>query len=370
MVAVAKGDDLRRVMDDDGGILPGVQAPQIADETLKQLYRTLVLVRIVDERMMRLQRTGRLGFYMMSQGEEATHMAVAALRDTDWVFPSYREPGAAFWRGYTLKEYICQLYGNAGDPVKGRQMPVHHSVKRINYVSISSPVGTQIPQATGMAMAAKISGKDDVAICYFGEGATSTGEFHVGANFAGVFKAPVIFLCRNNGWAISTAGDKQTASKTFAAKAIAYGMPGIRVDGNDLLAIWQVTTEAAARARAGDGPTMIEALTYRRQGHSSSDDPSVYRDPAEPKQWEAHDPIERFRRHLAKKRLWTEAWDKELRAELDAEITRAHDEAAATPPPDISTLFEDVFEEKPAMLREQEEWLMKQARTKNPHYFH
>jgi 2-oxoisovalerate dehydrogenase E1 component alpha subunit len=370
MVAVAKGDDLRRVLDDDGNVLGGAQYPQLADEKLRQLYRTLVLVRTMDERMMRLQRQGRLGFYMMSTGEEATHLAVAALRDSDWIFPSYREPGAAFLRGYTTKQYICQLYGNAGDPVKGRQMPVHHSAKWINYVSISSPVGTQIPQATGMAMAAKISGKDDVAICYFGEGATSTGEFHVGANFAGVFKAPVIFLCRNNGWAISTSKDKQTAAKTFASKAIGYGMPGIRVDGNDLLALLQVTSEAAARARAGDGPTFIEALTYRRQGHSSSDDPSVYRDPNEPKQWEAHDPIERFRRFLAKQRLWDEGWDKELRAQIDAEITQAHDEAAAMPAPPVESMFDDVFETIPESLQEQKEWLMQQPRTKNPHYFH
>lgn len=370
MVAVTKGDDLRRVLDDDGNVVPGAQYPQVADERLRELYKTLLLVRIMDERMMRLQRQGRLGFYMMSTGEEATHLAVAALRDEDWIFPSYREPGAAFLRGYTIKEYICQLYGNVGDPVKGRQMPVHHSVKRINYVSISSPVGTQIPQATGMAMAAKISGKDDVAICYFGEGATSTGEFHVGANFAGVFKAPVIFLCRNNGWAISTSREKQTASKTFAQKALAYGMPGIRVDGNDLLAIMQVTSEAAARARAGEGPTFIEALTYRRMGHSSSDDPSVYRDPAEPKQWEAHDPIEKFRRFLAKKKLWTDAWDTELREGIDAEISRVHDEVASLPAPAVETLFDDVFETLPPHLVEQKEWMLAQARTKNPHTFH
>lgn len=367
MVAVPKGDDLRRVLDDEGNVIPGAQAPSIAETELRELYRLLILVRMVDERMMRLQRQGRLGFYMMSTGEEATHLAVAALRSGDWVFPSYREPGAAFYRGYTLKEYICQLYGNAADPVKGRQMPVHHASRRINLVSISSPVGTQIPQAVGMAMAAKISGKDDVGIVYFGEGATSTGEFHVGANFAGVFKAPVIFLCRNNGWAISTSRDRQTASRTFAAKAIAYGMPGVRVDGNDLLAVYQVTAEAAARARAGQGPTMIEALTYRRLGHSSSDDPSAYRDPNEPKQWEAHDPIERFRRHLARRGLWTEGWERELRDAIDAEITHVQDEAAAMPPPPVETLFDDVYEEVPAHLVEQREWLLAQPRARNPH---
>jgi pyruvate dehydrogenase E1 component alpha subunit len=370
MVAIPKVDDLRRVLDDDGNLVAGAQAPRVADPVLRELYRVMLLVRIIDERMLRLQRQGRLGFYMTSTGEEATHMAVAALRDGDWIFPSYREPGAAFLRGYTLKEYICQLYGNELDPVKGRQMPVHHAVKRINYVSISSPVGTQIPQATGTAQAAKISGKDDVAIVYFGEGATSTGEFHVGMNFAGVWKSPCIFLCRNNGWAISTPGAKQTAARSIAIKALAYGMPGVRVDGNDLLAILQVTAEAAERARAGEGPTLIEALTYRRGAHSSSDDPSVYRDPNEPKQWEASDPIERFRRYLAKRDLWTPSWEEELRAELDREITSAHDSSQGLPPPPVETIFDDVFEELSWNLREQKDWLMRQERTKSPHYHH
>jgi 2-oxoisovalerate dehydrogenase E1 component alpha subunit len=322
----------------------------------------------MDERMLRLQRQGRLGFYMTSTGEEATHLAVAALRPADWIYPSYREPGAAFYRGYSFQEFVNELYGNAEDLVKGRQMPVHHAVKRINYVSISSPVGTQIPQAVGTAQAAKISGKDDVAIVYFGEGATSTGEFHVGMNFAGVWKSPCIFLCRNNGWAISTSREKQTASKSFAIKAVAYGMPGIRVDGNDVLAIYQVTTEAAERARRGEGPTMIEALTYRRGAHSSSDDPSVYRDPNEPKQWEANDPIERFRRYLAKKGVWTETWQKELSEAIDSSIVAANEHASHLGTPAVETVFDDVFEELPWHLREQKEWMLRQARTKSPHY--
>jgi 2-oxoisovalerate dehydrogenase E1 component alpha subunit len=368
MVAVPKVEDLRRVLDDDGNVLKGVEAPTVPDAELKAMYRTMLHVRVMDERMLRLQRQGRLGFYMTSTGEEATHLAVGALRGSDWIFPSYREPGAAFYRGYSSKEYICQLYGNEQDPVKGRQMPVHHAVARIHYVSISSPVGTQIPQAAGAAQAAKIMGKDDCAIVYFGEGATSTGEFHVGMNFAGVWKSPCIFFCRNNGWAISTPGAKQTAAKTIAVKALAYGMPGVRVDGNDLLAIIQVTREAAARARKGEGPTLIEALTYRRGAHSSSDDPSAYRDPNEPKQWEANDPIERFRRYLAKKGLWTETWQKELDAAIDAEITKAHDEAQALGTPAVETLFDDVFEQPTWNLIEQKDWLMRQARTKSPHY--
>lgn len=367
MVLVARHDDVRRVMGDDGGLLPGAAAPAIADDDLRRLYRGMLLVRVVDERMLRWQRQGRLGFYMTSTGEEATHAAIFALRPDDWIFPSYREPGAAFLRGYSLREFACQLLGNAGDPAKGRQMPVHHASRRIHYVSISSPVGTQVPQAVGMARAARILGRPDLALVYFGEGATSTGEFHVGMNFAGVWKAPVIFFCRNNGWAISTACARQTAARTIADKAVGYGMPGVRVDGNDILAVIQVTAEAAGRAREGGGPTLVEALTYRRGPHSSSDDPSVYRDPDEPRQWEARDPIERFRRHLAGRGLWDEELEAGLRREIEAELARALEEAEAMPPPPVESLFDDVYEELPWHLREQREWLLAQARAGAQH---
>jgi len=355
----ASPDEPYAVLDDTGQLLAGAKEPAIPAEDLKRLYRGLLLVRIMDDRMLRLQRQGRLGFYMTSTGEEATHFGGAyPLTADDWVFPSYREPGAAFWRGYTLKEFICQLFGNSEDLVKGRQMPVHHACRRINYVSISSPVGTQIPQAVGAGWAAKISKKSDVALVYFGEGATSTGQFHVGMNFAGVYKAPTIFFCRNNGWAISTSRDRQTAAKTFAAKAIGYGMPGIRVDGNDLLAIINVMTTAVQRARDGEGPTMIEAVTYRRGGHSSSDDPSVYRDPNEPKKWEPRDPITRFKGYLEAKGLWTEAWDQQQREEINSDITEALRAAEAAPPPEASTLFDDVFVDLPWHLREQKQLLL------------
>src|SRR5258706_14158273 len=191
-------DDLRRVLDDDGKPLAGVKVPVIADDMLRKIFDSMMLVRIMDDRMMRLERQGRLGFYMKAMGEEGSHFAVAPLRATDWVYPSYREQGAWFWRGYTVQQFIDQLFGNQDDPIKGRQMPVHHSANWLNLVSISSPVGTQIPQAVGAAYGAKVLGKDDVALVFFGEGTSSTGEFHVGMNFAGVWKAPCVFVCRNN----------------------------------------------------------------------------------------------------------------------------------------------------------------------------
>jgi TPP-dependent pyruvate/acetoin dehydrogenase alpha subunit len=276
-----------------------------------------------------------------------------ALRPGDWIYSSYREIGAAFYRGYPLRTFLCQLFGNAEDPIKGRQMPVHHSVRALNFVSISSPVGTQIPQAVGTAMAARIAGRDDIALTYFGDGATSTGAFHIACNFAAVRKAPCLFLCRNNGWAISVPKSVQTATPTFAQKAVAYGMPGVLVDGNDVLALAHVTAEAAARARRGEGPTLIEARTYRRGAHSSSDDPSVYRDPAEPRAWELHDPITRFRAYLVAKGLWSDADDARFRREREEELTAVLAEVEQLPAPPRSSLFEDVYGDQPWHLREQ-----------------
>lgn len=369
MVAVpaSEKDDLRRVLDDDGKPLPGARVPSIPDAALTRMFEVMLLTRIVDDRMMRLQRQGRLGFYMKSIGEEASHFAVAPLRATDWVFPSYREQGAWFWRGYTIQQFIDQLFGNQDDPIKGRQMPVHHSARWLNLVSISSPVGTQIPQAVGAAYAARMVGKDDVTMTFFGEGATSTGEFHVGMNFAGVWKAPCVFVCRNNGWAISVPSGTQTAARTFAAKAIGYGMPGVRVDGNDALAVWQVASEAIDRARAGDGPTLIEALTYRVQGHSSSDDPSVYRDPHEPEVWERKDPLNRLRNYLRHRGLWSEGWEVERAESYHQQIGDALAAADRKRAPAVESLFDDVYEQLPWHLREQRAYLLAQPRTRNPH---
>jgi pyruvate dehydrogenase E1 component alpha subunit len=353
------GETLRleviRVIDDEGRVTHPEREPRVSGDDLRRLFRTLVQVRLVDERMLRLQRQGRLGFYLSSIGEEATHIGAAhALRASDWIFPAYREIGAAFYRGYALRTFMCQLFGNAEDPVKGRQMPVHHSIRKLNFVSISSPVATQIPHAVGAAWAAKLQKKDDVAVAFFGEGGTSTPIFHASCNFAGVFKVPCVLICRNNGWAISVPRSVQTAAPTFAQKAIAYGMPGVLVDGNDVLAMIHVTAEAAARARRGEGPTLIEARTYRRGAHSSSDDPSVYRDPAEPKEWERHDPIERFRKYLLAKGELTAEIEAKMRHEILEEITDAlqHAERQA-PKPALRTMFEDVYADVPWHLEEQ-----------------
>jgi TPP-dependent pyruvate/acetoin dehydrogenase alpha subunit len=347
--------DVIRVMDDEGRVVEPARDPGLSGDELRALYRTIVLLRLLDQRMLRLQRQGRLGFYMTSTGEEATHVGAAhALRLGDWLFPAYREIGAALHRGYPLRTYMCQLFGNAEDPIKGRQMPIHHSVRSLNFVSISSPVGTQIPHAVGAAWAAKLQGKDDVAVAFFGEGATSTPIFHASANFAGRFKTPTILLCRNNGWAISVPRSVQTVTPTFAQKAIAYGMPGVLVDGNDILAMVHVVREAAARARAGGGPTLIEARTYRRGAHSSSDDPSVYRDPAEPKEWERHDPLDRLRKHMLARGELSDEVEAQVARELGEAISDALTYAERCPPkPSLHSMFEDVYADVPWHLEEQ-----------------
>jgi 2-oxoisovalerate dehydrogenase E1 component alpha subunit len=347
--------ELIRVLDEEGRVVHPEREPAIPVAELRHMHETMLLVRSLDERLLRLQRQGRIGFYLTATGEEATHVGPTwALRPGDWIYSSYREIGAAFYRGYPLRTFLCQLFGNAEDPVKGRQMPVHHTARNINFVSISSPVATQIPQAVGIALGAKIAGKDDVALAYFGDGATSTGAFHVACNFAAVRKAPCLFLCRNNGWAISSPRSIQTATPTFAQKAIAYGMPGVLVDGNDPLALAHVTAEAAARARRGDGPTLIEARTYRRGAHSSSDDPAVYRDPGEPREWEPQDPVGRFRRYLVAKGAWSDEDDARFQAALDDEFSRTLAEVERIGPPARHTLFDDVFAARTWILDEQE----------------
>lgn len=346
-----------RVLDDNGAAVGDM--PDVSNSDLVRLYEGMLNVRLVDERLLKFQRQGRIGFYLTATGEEATHIGPTfALRPTDWIYPCYREIGAAFFRGYPLRTFLCQLFGNQDDPVRGRQMPVHHTARALNYVTISSPVGTQIPQAVGIAMGAKRMGTDDVSLVYFGDGATSTGAFHVACNMAAVDKAPVVFLCRNNGWAISTPRQGQTRTPTLAQKAIAYGMPGVLVDGNDILALVQVTRAAADRARAGLGPTLIEARTYRIGAHSTSDDPSAYRDADEAKRWTGRDPLDSFGKFLRNRRLWSDDAERAFRSQFEQSFVSTLAEVEKVPAlPPRHTMFEDVFCKVPWQLAEQAEAL-------------
>jgi pyruvate dehydrogenase E1 component alpha subunit len=350
--------ELMQVITEEGAVNQK-EEPLIPDPDLIKLYKTMVLTRQFDDRMMKLQRQGRIGFYLQSLGEEAAHIgATYSLEPQDWIYPSYREPGAAFYRGFPLVKYVSQLMGNANDPIKGRQMPVHFSYRKGNFTSVSSPVGTQIPQAVGTAWAAKLLKDPVVVLAFFGEGATSEGDFHVGLNFAGVFKTPAILFCRNNYYAISVPLDRQTASESIAIKAKSYGIAGVRVDGNDILAVVKATKEAAARARKGDGATLIEAVTYRRGAHSSSDDPRMYRTDQEVEKQTLLDPIARFRKYLEEKKLWDDQQEATLQEELKNEILSAVEEAEKFGNPPVESMFEDVFAELTPELRDQQEYLL------------
>lgn len=319
-----------------------------------RLYRAMVRIRTVDERMMTLQRQGRIGFYGACTGQEAAYLAVAlALEPSDWIFPALRESGAMLMRGFPLVPYLAQVFGNSLDETKGRQMPSHPASRSVNQVSWGSCIGTQMPQAVGAALAAKLRGDKAVMLAAMGDGATSSADFHTAMNFAGVFKAPVVFLCQNNHWAISISTKGQTASESYAIKAVAYGMPGVKVDGNDPRAVYAAAKEAIERARNGGGPTLIECETYRMGAHSSSDDPTRYRDQAEVDAWAKRDPIERFFREIVADGIWDETRDRALRDELLAEVNQAIATAEAAPEPTIDTLFDDVFAQMPWHLREQ-----------------
>jgi pyruvate dehydrogenase E1 component alpha subunit len=352
------------VIEADGGVRD--RDVGMTDEELLHCYRTMVRVRVFDETCMKLQRSGRIGFSIPNRGVEATQVgAASALRKDDWIFPSYRDFGMALFHGVTALDMMHNMYGNAADTAKGRQMPVHFSfVEPIHFFSISSPIGTQIPQAVGAAFAMAYRGEDTIALASFGDGGTSSLGFHSGLNFAAVWKAPVVFLCQNNGWAISCPSEKQTCSESYAVKAVAYGMPGVLVDGNDLLAVRLAVLGAAERARSGGGPTLIEARTFRLGGHSTSDDPTRYVPKDLLAEWERKDPLQRFERFLEKRRLWREELRERVHAEATEEVNQAAREAQATPKPGLETIFSDVYAELPPHLRAQGQATFDLARRK------
>jgi pyruvate dehydrogenase E1 component alpha subunit len=322
---------------------------------LRELYRGMLRARVLDEKMLLLQRQGRIHFYAEARGQEASVVgAVAAMETTDYIVPAHRELGAALYRGLSMRSILAQLLGNANDIGRGRQMPVHPTAPReLRIIPPSSCVATQLPHAAGLAWAAKMRKDPTVVLAYLGEGATSAEDFHAGINFAAVYHVPAVFLCENNQWAISTPASRQSVSKTFAIKALAYGMPGVRVDGNDVLAVYATVREAAARARAGGGPTLIEAVTYRMGAHSSSDDPHRYRDESEEVSWKAKDPLVRFATWLEARKTLDAAGVTALRAAIEQEIADAVAAEESVGPPPLASLIENVYARTPAALQEQ-----------------
>lgn len=329
--------------------------PRLSADEARGLYRSMLRIRLMDERLLAMQRQGRIGFYGEARGMEASVIgAAAALGPDDWYVPALRDAGGALHRGLTMREYVAQIFGNANDPSRGHQLPCHPGVRRIKYVTMSSCIATQVPHAVGIAWAAKLRRDPVVALGCLGDGASSEEDWHVAANFAGVYGVPVVFFLMNNQWAISTPATVQSASPTFAVKAHAYGFPGVRVDGNDVLAVYSTVKTAVERARGGGGPTLVEALTYRVSAHSSSDDPTRYRDERVTEEWRTRrDPLERYRRWLVSQGLLDDAADARLRDELEAELKDAIAAEEQAPPPPLRSLVDDVFAETPAFLEEE-----------------
>jgi len=350
---------LLSVLRDDDTADPATD-PKLPAEQVLRMYREMRRLRMLDDRMTALQRQGRVGFYGAARGQEAVPVATGfAVRPDDWVFPALREQGVMLVRGFPLRTFVAQIFGNSGDVLKGRQMPSHHSARAVGQVSWSSCVGTQLPHAVGAAWAMRARKTGAVAVAFLGDGATSHGDFHTAMNFAGVWRVPCVLICQNNQWAISVPVQRQTASRTIAIKGRAYGIPGVRVDGNDVLATYAVAHAAVERARSGDGPTLIEAVTYRLGAHSTSDDPSRYRSEAEVAAWMAKDPLERLRRHLTRLGVLSDRTEPELHESIGADIEAAIDAVEALPAPRLETLVEDVYAEIPWHLRQELEELKK-----------
>jgi 2-oxoisovalerate dehydrogenase E1 component alpha subunit len=360
-------DDMRdmayglvRVLDDKGTPV-GPWVPQVPVDTLKAGLRAMMLTRIYDDRMYRAQRQGKTSFYIKSTGEEAISVSQAfALDPDDMLFPAYRQQGLLFARNWPMLDMMCQIYSNAADRLHGRQLPVMYSVREKNFFSISGNLATQVSQAAGWAMASAIAGDTRICATWIGDGSTAEGDFHWALTFASVYRAPLIVNIVNNQWAISSfQGIAGGDEAPFAARGVGYGLPALRVDGNDFLAVYAATQWASERARSNLGATLIEFVTYRVEGHSTSDDPSRYRSAEEKVEFPLGDPIQRLKQHLIKLGAWTEAEHEALQAQLEQEVKTVQREAEAIGTlnsgegPSPKTMFEDVYKEMDWRLKRQ-----------------
>jgi 2-oxoisovalerate dehydrogenase E1 component alpha subunit len=339
------------------------------EQTALRIFKSMYYIRILDERMVSAQRQGRISFYLACTGEEASVIAsTAALADADMVMTQYREQGVLAYRGYRTEQFMNQLLSNALDPNKGRQMPIHYGDKALNFMTVSSPLGTQIPQAAGYAYGQKMAGQPAITMCYFGEGAASEGDFHAGLNMAAVLHCPVIFFCRNNGYAISTPANEQFAGDGIASRGIGYGVNTIRVDGNDPLAVYLATQKAREIALTENCPVLIEAMTYRLAAHSTSDDPASYRAKSEEQEWQLKDPILRMQRHLEQQGWFDQTQIDDYCAAQRAEILQALKTAEIQPKIGISEIVTDVYHDVPAHLARQRDELMAHI-NRHPEYY-
>ena len=351
-------DDRVRVLDEDGRVVDGAEVPDLSDDALVEMYRQMRLARHFDQRAVSLQRQGRMGTYPPLSGQEAAQIgSAAAMGDDDWMFPSYREHGAAYVRGLDLAQTLRYWMGDErGNALEG-----------LNIFPVAVPIATQVLHATGAAWASKLQNEDRAFICYFGDGATSEGDFHEGLNFAGVNDVPSVFFCNNNQWAISVPREKQTASKTIAQKAYAYGFEGVQVDGMDPLAVYKVTRAAVEKAKTGSNaneqigratrPTLIEAVQYRFGAHTTADDPSVYREEDEVNEWKQKDPIPRMETFLRNRGLVDDQSIESMEDDIEDEVAAAIDKAEEFDRPDPAGMFADVYEHMPQRLEEQLDYL-------------
>ncbi len=343
-----------QVLSSEGDVLKNASEPDLSKDEALKIYNTMEYIRVLDERMVGAQRQGRISFYLASTGEEAASVAsAAALSADDMIMSQYREQGSLAYRGYTTEQFMNQMFSNKADPNKGRQMPIHYGDKALNFMTISSPLGTQIPQASGYAYGQKMSGKDVVTICYFGEGAASEGDFHAGLNMAAVLHCPVIFFCRNNGYAISTPAEEQFAGDGIASRGLGYGIRTIRVDGNDALAIYAATKEARKIAIEEKCPVLIEAMTYRLAAHSTSDDPTGYRSREEEDKWRAKDPIARMANYLSSKGWFDEKENSARVEKARQDVLAALKSCEKTDICPIDDIIDDVYDTPPWHLKEQ-----------------
>lgn len=333
------------ILNSNGDIINEKDLPDLTNEELLYLYKTMLYTRVIDEKALSYQRQGRMLTYAPNTGQEAAQVGSAyAMKDEDWLVPAFRELGAWLVKGVPLKNIYLYWYGNEW----GSYMP-----EGVRVLPVSIPIASQLQHATGIAMASTIKGEKSVAVGYVGDGGTSEGDFHEALNFAAVFKAPVVFFVQNNQYAISTHRSIQTMSKNIALKAVAYGMPGILVDGNDILAVYAATKEAIERARNGEGPTLIEAYTYRLGAHTTSDDPTKYREDEEVEKWKPKDPIPRFKIYLKNKGILTDEWEEKTLDELEKEVMATFESIENKSDTEIEDIFKYHYETMPPQLEEQ-----------------
>lgn len=348
----AEHASLYKVLGDEGEVV-GEARYRVSKAKLVEMYQDMLRARIFDEWMLKIHPMGRVSRFPPSTGQEAAMVGSAhALENTDWIFPTYREFPVFLARKVPLQELFNRMFANRLDVLKGHEITLYGNKDRRIVVACGA-VAVMIPVAVGFAMALKYRKAREICIAYFGDGATSKGDFHEGVNFAGVFKAPIVLFCQNNQYAISLPVAKQTASESIAIKALAYGIEGIRVDGNDILAVYEATKQAAEKARRGEGPTLIEAYTYRIGPHTTADDPKAYRTDDEVKRWLPKDPIKRFRKYLENLGLWNEDKEQRFITEFKEELRRVTEEAERIEPPPPEAILEDTYSVMPWFLQEQ-----------------